>query len=49
MAEFFESRFITLLILRDHIEEFQKIKKRGSREKFLPENDFQTSFAVDFQ
>ena len=39
----------TLLILQDHIEDYQKIKSTGSsRELFLPENDFQTSSTVNF-
>ena len=45
-----KSRLLTLLILADHIDDYLKIQREnteGSRELFLPENDFKTCSTVN--
>ena len=42
------TKFWNLLILPEHMEEDQKIQRRGSKELFLPKNDFKTFSVVKF-
>ena len=44
-----KSKFTTLLILPDHMEDYHKIPKQEAfRELFLSENDFQTYSSINF-